>query len=146
MVRMDPRRGENDLVRSRSHRGRDHLSCLIQSLRGKPTRAVEAHRIAPASLFGLKPRLARFLDHRLARRAVQEDFGDWMRHASKLARAQWKRRRKGASERPKNGAPTPVIGASYYVRVNTKEGVAASTVGGRHPSVRTRKARRGWQD
>ena len=106
MARMDPRRGENDLIRSRSHSRRDHLSRLIQSLRGKPTRAVEAHWIAPASLFGLEPRLARFLEHRLARRAVQEDFGDWMRHASKLARAQWKRRRKGASERPKSSPHT----------------------------------------
>src|SRR5829696_1507158 len=105
MARMDPGRGENDLVRSRSHCGRDHLSRLIQSLRGKPTRAVEAHRIAPASLFGLEPSLSRFLEHGLARGAVQEDFGDWMRHASKLARAQWKRRRKEAPERPKTQPP-----------------------------------------
>ena len=85
MARVYAGRGENDLVWSRSYGGRDHLSRLIQGLRRKPTWAVEAHWIAPTSILGLEPSLSRFCEHGLARGAVQEDFGDWMRHASKLA-------------------------------------------------------------
>ena len=46
---------------------------------------MEPHRIAPPSLLRVEPCLACFLEHRLARRAVQEDPGDVMRHVSKLA-------------------------------------------------------------
>jgi hypothetical protein len=60
-------RGENHLIGSRSYGGRDDLSCLIQGLRGKPPRAVEAHRIAPPGLLSLEPSLACFIEHRLAR-------------------------------------------------------------------------------
>ena len=78
-------RGEDHLIRSPSHGGRDYLSRLIQSLRGKSTWAVQAHWIAPPGLLCLEPSLARFFEHRLARRAVQEDFGEGMRHPTKLA-------------------------------------------------------------
>jgi hypothetical protein len=80
-------RGEDHLIRSTSHGGRDYLSRLVQSLRGKATWAVQAHGVAPPSLLRLEPGLARILKHGLARRAVQEDFGDRMRHPTKLARA-----------------------------------------------------------
>jgi len=46
---------------------------------------VEPHWIAPLSLLRIEPSLARFLEHGLARRGVQEDLGAVMRHASKLA-------------------------------------------------------------
>jgi hypothetical protein len=78
-------RGEDHLIRSPSHGGRDYLSRLIQSLRGKSTWAVQAHWIAPPSLLRVQPSLARFLLHGLARRAVQEDIRAVMRHVSKLA-------------------------------------------------------------
>jgi hypothetical protein len=78
-------RGKDHLIRSPPYSGRDYLSRLIQGLRGKPTWAVEAHWIAPPSLLSLEPSLACFFEHGLARRAVQEDFGDGLRHASKLA-------------------------------------------------------------
>jgi len=77
--------GEDHLIRSPSHGGCDYLSRLIQSLRGKSTWAVQAHWIAPPSLLSLEPSLARFFEHGLARRAVQEDFGEGMRHPTKLA-------------------------------------------------------------
>jgi hypothetical protein len=60
-------RGEDHLIRSPSHGGRDYLSRLIQSLRGKSTWAVQAHWIAPPSLLCLEPSVARFFEHGLAR-------------------------------------------------------------------------------
>ena len=135
MTRMNPGPGENHLVRSRSHGGRDHLSRLIQSLRGKPTGAMEAHRIAPASLLRFEPSPECFRKHGLARGAVQEDFGEAIYHALNLALY--------ALHTAKNAAPRPVIGACYYVRVNNKEGVTASTVADTIPRCVRRKAQRG---
>ena len=78
--------GEDDLIRSRSHRGADHFSCLVHGLGGKPAWPVQTCWIAPACLLRIKPSLARIGEHWLARRTVQEDLGNGMRHASKLAR------------------------------------------------------------
>jgi hypothetical protein len=60
-------RGEDHLIGSPSYGGSDYLSRLIQGLRGKPPRAVEAHRIAPPGLLSFEPSLACFFEHRLAR-------------------------------------------------------------------------------
>jgi hypothetical protein len=46
---------------------------------------MEPDWIAPSGLLRIKPSLLRILEHWLARRAIQEDFGDGMRHVSKLA-------------------------------------------------------------
>jgi hypothetical protein len=79
-------RSEDDLIRSCSHRRGNYLSSLIQGLGGQAARSMEPGWIAPARLLRIKPCLARILEHRLARRTVQEDLGNRMRHASKLAR------------------------------------------------------------
>jgi hypothetical protein len=47
---------------------------------------VETIWIAPPCLLRIKPSLAHIGEHWLARRGVQEDLGNGMRHASKLAR------------------------------------------------------------
>ena len=61
-----------------------------------------------------------------------------MRHASKLARvAAVSRAAVLQREPPKTQTHTPVMTASSYVRVNTKERVAAGTVGGHDSSVCT---------
>jgi hypothetical protein len=60
-----------------------------------------------------------------------------MRHASKLARGPRCRVRPCCKATAKNAAHTPVMTASSYVRVNTKERVAAATVGGHDSSVCT---------
>jgi hypothetical protein len=85
VTRVHAGRGEDHLIRPPSDGGRDDLSRLIYRLRGKPTWPVKAQWIAPPSLLGLEPGVACFCEQGLARRAVQEDFGDGMRHASKLA-------------------------------------------------------------
>jgi hypothetical protein len=46
---------------------------------------MEPDWIAPSGLLRIKPSLPGIREHRLAGRAIQEDFGDGMRHASKLA-------------------------------------------------------------
>jgi hypothetical protein len=79
-------RGEDNLIRSCSYGSGDHFSSLIHGLCGKAARPVEPDGIAPASLLRIKPSLARIGEHRLARRTVQEDLRNGMRHASKLAR------------------------------------------------------------
>jgi len=48
--------------------------------------AVQPRGIAPAGLLGIKPGLTRIREHRLTRRTVQEDLGNGIGHASKLAR------------------------------------------------------------
>ena len=60
-----------------------------------------------------------------------------MRHASKLARGRGVARCRAAARTAKNAAHTPVMTAWSYVRVNTKERVAAGTVGGHDSSVCT---------
>jgi hypothetical protein len=47
---------------------------------------MEPDWIAPSGLLRIKPSLPGIREHRLARRAIQEDFRNGMRHASKLAR------------------------------------------------------------
>jgi hypothetical protein len=78
--------GEDDFIRSRSSGGGNHFSSLVHGLRGKPAGPVETSWIAPAGLLRIKPSLARIGEHWLARRTVQEDLGNGMRHASNLAR------------------------------------------------------------
>ena len=67
LTRVNPGRGEDNLVRSCSYGGGDHLSSLIHGLGGKPARPVEPDRIAPARLLRIKPGLACISEHRLAR-------------------------------------------------------------------------------
>jgi hypothetical protein len=98
---------------------------------------VEPDRISPPCLLRLKPSLAGIGEYWLARRAVQEDLRNWMRHASKLAREPRYRELACHTPNRKKATYTPVMTASYYVRVNTKERVAAASVGGHDSSVCT---------
>ena len=81
-----PGGGEDHLIRSCPHRGGYYFASLVQGLGGKASRPVEPDRISPTCLLRIKPSLARIGEHRLARRTVQEDLRNRMRHASKLAR------------------------------------------------------------
>ena len=78
--------GEEDLIRSRSHCTGDYFPRHVHGLRSQSTGPMESDRIAPSGLLRIKPSLPRIGEHWLARGAIQEDFGDGMRHASKLAR------------------------------------------------------------
>ena len=60
-------RSEDDLIRSCSHGGGEHVSGLIHGLRGKPARSMEPGWIAPARQLRIKPSLACILEHWLAR-------------------------------------------------------------------------------
>jgi hypothetical protein len=82
-----PGGGEDDLIRSCPHGGGYHFASLVQGLGGKASRSVESGRISPTCLLRIKPSLARIGEHWLARRAVQEDLRNRMRHISKLARS-----------------------------------------------------------
>jgi hypothetical protein len=81
-----PGGGEDHLIRSCPYGGGYHFARLVQGLGGKASRPVEPDRISPTCLLRTKPSLARIGEHRLARRAVQEDLRNRMRHVSKLAR------------------------------------------------------------
>jgi hypothetical protein len=82
-----PGGGEDDLIWPRSHGGGYHFASLVQGLGGNASRSVESGRISPTCLLRIKPSLARIGEHWLARRAVQEDLRNRMRHISKLARS-----------------------------------------------------------
>jgi hypothetical protein len=60
-----------------------------------------------------------------------------MRHASKLARESLVAGGHAAKRTAKNSTHAPVMPASSYVRVNSKERVAAAMVGGHESSVCT---------
>ena len=105
LTRVYPGRGEDDLIRSCSDGGGDHFSSLIHGLGSKPARPVESERIAPARLLRIKPSLARISEHRLARRGVQEDLRNGMRHASKLAREPLLRARPCCKSEPQKRNP-----------------------------------------
>jgi hypothetical protein len=64
-----------------------------------------------------------------------------MGHVSKLARGPLRRARHLAKANRKNATHTPVMRASSYVRVNSKERVTASSVGGHESSVCTDPAK-----
>jgi hypothetical protein len=96
LTRVYPGRGEDNLIRSCSYGGGDHFSSLIHGLGGKAARPVEPDGIAPGSLLRIKPSLTRNGEHWLARRTVQEDLRNGMRHASKLAREPPRRARRGS--------------------------------------------------
>jgi hypothetical protein len=137
LTRVYPGCGENDLIRSRSDGSGHHFSSLVHGLGGEPAGPVETSWIAPPCLLPIKPSLARIGEHWLARRGVQEDLGNEMRHASKLARESSSRAAMLQGEPPENSTHTPVMTASSYVRVNSKERVAAASVGGHESSVCT---------
>ena len=137
LTRVHPGCGEDDLIGSRSYRGGNHFSGLVHGLCRKPAGPVEASRIAPACLLCIKPSLARIGEHRLARRGVQEDLGNGMRHASKLARESHVAGGRAAKPTAKNSTHTPVMTVSSCVRVNSKEWVNAATLGGHDSSVCT---------
>jgi hypothetical protein len=101
LTRVYPGCGEDDLIRSRPYRGGNHFSSLVHGLGGKPAGSVETIWIAPPCLLRIKPSLAHIGEHWLARRGVQEDLGNGMRHASKLARESLVARGHAASEPPK---------------------------------------------
>jgi hypothetical protein len=86
LTRVYPGGSEDHLIRSCPYGGGYHFASLVQCLGGKASRPVEPDRISPTCLLRIKPSLARIGEHRLARRAVQEDLRNRMRHASKLAR------------------------------------------------------------
>jgi hypothetical protein len=54
---MGLRGSEDNLIRSGSHGCSNDLAGLIQCLRGKPTGAVQSHRIAPSGELCIYPRL-----------------------------------------------------------------------------------------
>jgi hypothetical protein len=112
LIRVDPGSGEDDLIRSRSYSGGNHFSCLVNGLGGKPARPVQTCWIAPARLLRIEPSLARIGEHWLARRTVQEDLGDGMRHASKLAHESLVAGADAAVDRPK---PNPYTGDDSVV-------------------------------
>jgi hypothetical protein len=64
-----------------------------------------------------------------------------MSHASKLAREPLRRGWHLAQANRKNATHTPVMRASSYVRVNSKERVTAASVGGHQSSVCTDPAK-----
>jgi hypothetical protein len=74
LIRVYPGRGEEDFIRSCSHGTCDHLPRPIHGLRGEPTGPMEPDWIAPSGLLRSEPSLPRIREHRLARRAIQEDF------------------------------------------------------------------------
>jgi hypothetical protein len=112
LIRVYPGCGQDDLIRSRSYPGGNHFSCLVNGLGGKPARPVQTCWIAPTCLLRIKPSLARIGEHWLARRTVQEDVGNGMRHASKLARESLVAGADAAADRPK---PNPYTGDDSVV-------------------------------
>jgi hypothetical protein len=64
-----------------------------------------------------------------------------MSHASKLARGPLRRARHLAKANRKKSTHTPVMRASSYVRVNSKERVTAASVSGHQSSVCTDPAK-----
>ena len=127
---MRGRRSEDDLIGPRSDRSRDHFPRLVQRLSGEPTRTVQPRRITPAGLLRIEPSPTCIRQHRLTRRTVQEDLGNGIGHASKLARCGCR------ANHQKRNART-VIGACSYVRVNIKTRVVARRMGKHRYSVCT---------
>ena len=78
-------RGEDDLVRSCSTAAATTSRAWSMAWAARRP-AGGAWPISPPRLLRIKPSLAGIGEHRLARRAVQEDLRNGMRHASKLAR------------------------------------------------------------
>jgi hypothetical protein len=67
LIRMCRRPCKDHFVRSCAYGGGNHLSGLVQCLRGKPTRAVESYGITPSGLFCIYPGLTGSREHWLAR-------------------------------------------------------------------------------
>ena len=112
-------RGEDDLIRSCSHGGGDHSSSLVHGLGGKPSRPVEPDWIAPPRLLRIKPSLAR---RRALARPTSCPRRPEKRDAPRLETSAVDVRAAVLQSEPPNAAHTPVMTASSYVRVNTKEG------------------------
>jgi hypothetical protein len=112
LTRVYPGCGEDDLIRSRFYRGGNHFSGLVHGLCRKSAGPVETSWIAPACLLRIKPSLAGIGEHWLARRGVQEDLRNGMRHASKLARESLVAGGHVAKRTAKNSTHTPVMTAS----------------------------------
>ena len=70
---LDPRAGENYFLCPGPDNSRNHFSCPIERLSGKPARPVQSKRITPPGVLGIEPRSARIRQHRLAGRRIEED-------------------------------------------------------------------------